>query len=385
MFYVLYQFAPLIIHNFFYYTLALIAGIIFAHTSNHFYSIPILIFGIIFLVLYQKCYKVDNLKLLLVLPLFILGSLLYQRQKNLYNNFFTQVNTQTPIEIRGLIQSIDYLQDSRMRYRILINLNYAKAVAETNWKKNNSSIALYTQKVSDFLVGDYIEVRNLAMKTNKNFSFTQYLIKEKIAATGFLDKSVQHSLINRPTISFARTIFYFRKSLFNTLQRSINYQTFALFSSIFLGNRFSVKKQMENTKEYFKVWGISHYLARSGLHLVIFIMIWHFLFGLMPIFSYFKKQLCLIVFILSYALLSWSSISFERALYTFLFYKLCLLSSRPYHYVHIILLVTFITLCINPFQLFFLDFQLSFSLTFALAWFSHIQAHKTRLSQQSIV
>jgi hypothetical protein len=53
----------------------------------------------------------------------------------------------------------------------------------------------------------------------------------------------------------------------------MNTNTFALFSSLFLGNRTAIKQDLEEQKPLFKVWGISHFLARSGLHLLIFIML----------------------------------------------------------------------------------------------------------------
>ena len=73
-----------------------------------------------------------------------------------------------------------------------------------------------------------------------------------------------------------------------------------------------------------------------------------------------------------YFILSWPSISFIRAFLIFLFTKYCNLHRHPTHFMHILLLTCCIVLLINPLQLFFLDFQLSFFLTFghwAPSWF----------------
>ena len=45
---------------------------------------------------------------------------------------------------------------------------------------------------------------------------------------------------------------------------------FVFFHHFFLGNRACIKTELEETNEQFKVWGISHFLARSGLHLALF-------------------------------------------------------------------------------------------------------------------
>lgn len=190
----------------------------------------------------------------------------------------------------------------------------------------------------------------------------------------FIDKP-QVTILAHPRWNLNRSIVQLRNKIFTTLQQSINKETFALFSSIFLGNRNAVKQHMDHEKEPFKYWGTSHYLARSGLHLVIFGIIWHFILGFLPLL-FFWKQLFLICLISSYSLLSWSSVSFNRALIMFFIAKFCLLTRNRLHYVHLITLATCIVLIFNPLQLFYLDFQLSFGLTFALAWFSHIQQHK---------
>lgn len=304
---------------------------------------------------------------------FLAGFGLCYWQKSNQKNFQFLVAGKT-VDVQGTITSIERIQNPRFKYRILVELAHVKI--RPNEQTTNSTIALYIRTMPHILVGDVIELKDLIFKEIANQSFGNYLAKEKIDATLFIE-NLACTIINRPAYSLKRSIFYFRETLLKDLRFKINPETFQLFSSIFLGNRTIVKKQMDATKEPFKIWGTSHYLARSGLHLVIFVILWHFILSLVPI-SYILKQIFLILLILIYALLSWSSVSFERALLMFLIYKMCLLTRTPSHYVHLVVLVTFLVLCINPLQLFFLDFQLSFGLTFALAWFNHIEAHKKR-------
>jgi predicted membrane metal-binding protein len=302
---------------------------------------------------------------------FLAGSILCYMQQKTQKNFLNLV-AEDAITLHGYISSIEKIQNPRFSFRMIIETDQIQK--QDTWHQCGETIALYIKDKPDLLVGDLVEINDVAFKQSSNSSFNTYLAKEKISATLFLE-NLKYTLIERPNFSFMRSLFYFKESLFATLRSKINRETFQLFSSIFLGNRTAVKKQMDSTKEPFKIWGTSHYLARSGLHLVIFVIVWHFILSLLPL-SYLFKQLFLIMLILTYAVLSWSSVSFERALLMVLIYKWCLLARSPSHYVHLVVLVTALVLCINPLQLFFLDFQLSFGLTFALAWFNHIEARK---------
>jgi ComEC/Rec2-related protein len=242
---------------------------------------------------------------------------------------------------------------------------------------SNHSLYIYSKSISDLQVCSTIVIHKIVIKKVENPSFALYLSKEKVAGTIFIEKLDFKTLSVPP--SWHRYLANWKNNIYLTLQNKMSTKTFALFSSIFLGNRANVKKEMDYAKEPFKIWGTSHYLARSGLHLVIFVLVWQFLLSLIPI-VFWIKQIILISLISTYSLFSWSSVSFERALLMFLIYKFCIISGKPSHYVHLIILVTGIVLILNPLQLFFLDFQLSFGLTFALAWFNHMQTHKKHIS-----
>jgi competence protein ComEC len=150
-------------------------------------------------------------------------------------------------------------------------------------------------------------------------------------------------------------------------------KTSAFFSSLFLGYKKVDEREMSLLKEHFKWWGISHYLARSGLHMVIFSFVLHLFLRVIPI-TFLYKQIILLVLSLLYFFLSFPSVSFNRAFLTFLLFKMCILTQQQTHPLHLFTLTTFIILLINPWQLFFLDFQLSFGLTFALIWLNHLKS-----------
>ncbi len=380
----LFPFIPLGMHALFYATLALITGI-----TLQFLQVPfgLQLLMIIIPILTGLTYKEVTARhhfYFFLIPFFIFcGSFACFLQLQSQKKFFKQFSNKV-VDITAEVSNFESIQNPRFKYKIILDIKQIKPHEQNSEYQNTScSIALYVRSKENLEVSDAIEMKELTFKDISNQSFKNYLAKEKIVATLFLEK-FNFTLLEKPRFSINKSIFCLRESIFNSLKAKMNRESFALFSSIFLGNRSSVKKEMEAKKESFKIWGTSHYLARSGLHLVIFVIIWHFILSLLPI-SYRVKQIFLLFLILLYALLSWSSVSFERALLMVIIYKLCLLTNTPSHYVHLIVLVTFGVLLVNPLQLFFLDFQLSFGLTFALAWFNHIQSHKNRAKTAKVL
>lgn len=362
-------------HAFLFATLFLIIGIITACLPATFFaSAIILLLSLIPLILSYTTSYIPNYQWVLLPLFFIAGLLLYQKQ--IQDHYaFQEKFSNTPLTLVGTVASLEKIQNARHRWIMIIDLHKI-ATGQSN-SATTESVAIYSVKKPFATIGDTIELSDIIFKRIQNSSFNLYLAKEKMSATAFID-SPRITILNHPSWNINRFIAQLRNRIFTQLQHTMDKETFALFSSIFLGNRNAVKLEMDHAKEPFKYWGTSHYLARSGLHLVIFGIIWHFILGFLP-FLFFWKQIILILLITSYSLLSWASVSFNRALIMFFLGKLCLLAHHRLHYVHLISLATSLVLLFNPLQLFFLDFQLSFGLTFALAWFTHIQQHKKSL------
>lgn len=246
-----------------------------------------------------------------------------------------------------------------------------------------TTFQIYTRRTKDLCVADQVELRNLTFKHANKSSFQDYLIKEGISASLFIN-ALEYSLVERPAYSFTRFIFYKRQSTYAALRAAMSPQTFRLFSLIFLGKRLLNKQPTERIKQHFNTWGVTHYLARSGLHMVIFALIWYMILNLLPFHQRYKHIILLFLSIIYY-LLSWQSVSFCRAFIQFLLYKTCVLLFTDAHVLHILTITCLAVLLYNPMQLFFLDFQLSFGLTFALAWFNHLKNQRyKRQSHESI-
>lgn len=109
-----------------------------------------------------------------------------------------------------------------------------------------------------------------------------------------------------------------------------------------------------NNSDDVQLWGISHTLARSGLHLALFAALGGKIFGAIP--------LGLVIFLVLYGTTSYNSPSFERA---YIFFFLCagsVLLRRPLHSTILSTVTAISTLIINPLFLFSISWQLSTSL-----------------------
>jgi len=326
---------------------ALIAGIVWQHTSYHTVALSFLL--ILFFA--SKMYKKYFYSLALV-ALFSIGAIHHSLQYIKQKQFYDRVAGKT-FSIVGIVKNIRN-QESR-RHKQCITIDTYK----------HKTLQIYTREQPNIQVGDTIAVNNLTCKKPIKQSFANYLIKEHIAANIFTDK-MNYNVIKRPSFSFSRWIFNKREHLLEAVKTKMGSRPFAMFSSMFLGNKKIKKKENDRVKKRFKLWGILHFLARSGLHLIVFLIICELLLKCIPIHIIIKRLIILLIGIV-YLLLSWPSISFIRAFSVFILYKTSPLLNKKQDLVYLITVVCFLMLIYNPMQLFFLDFQLSFGLTFALA------------------
>jgi competence protein ComEC len=231
-------------------------------------------------------------------------------------------------------------------------------------------------KPTKFQVGDHLTIKNIIIKPpymqtlSKNPSFGDYLIKEGFLGSIFLSYKKQPLLVSRPAWSINRWFWNLRNTTYQSIMRQLSPQSACYFSLIFLG-----KKDPEFTDDLrrtFNYWGLSHYLARSGIHIILFILIWQFFLGLLPIHLTYKRIL-LILICGTYGILSWASTPFIRAYYSFLIIESGKIKNFQPNYFHLLTLMCIVMLLFNPKQLFSLDFQLTFGLTFALVWLAQHQ------------
>lgn len=314
----------------------------------------------------QRIFSRKNILIFFLFTLaFATGIACHRHQIQTHEEFLNKINNKTYSSIIATVKDIKRLKNKR-------NSVYMELL----WESENKNISLYTNGCHDLEVADRIEIKNATFKRPNNKDFLNYLIKEDIATTLFIT-SLEYEVVTIPEYSVARWLHNKKNNILNSLKAKMSPILFAAFSSIFLGYRNISKEIEDSIKNKFKEWGILHILARSGLHLIVFLLICDLLLKFIPIY-FFIKQIIILFITIIYTLLSWSSISFLRAFCALILYKICPFVGRKSDAVHVVTIVCLGIIMLNPIQIFFLDFQLSFLLTFSLAVISRIETRRKR-------
>ncbi len=211
-----------------------------------------------------------------------------------------------------------------------------------------------------------IELYDITLKHPHAASYEQYLLKEGIWAVAH-QKRFAYKTIQKPSLLMQQINQWCSLPLATT-EHNFSELTQTLYLSIFCGKKIK-SATTTKMKELFQYWGISHHLARSGLHLIILIWLLLFLLSWIPCQGRTKQWIAIVVLCLYY-MMTYPSIAFTRAFYMYLLYALCKQLYLPHNALHILLITALLILMFNPHHLFFLDFQLSFSITLLILWFA---------------
>lgn len=302
---------------------------------------------------------------------------LYNLHTSLFFSFLTVFSYEYSIHNHThSLQALSHIHDIQLyitdKEIITNNAQYGFKLTGTITHNNpllsHKKIYLYFPKQCPYLPGDCITIKNCHFSPTQKADFSLFLLKENALHSLFITKKQHITLIYRSPHSMQYLLWEKRSSMIDLLQKECSKECFDLAACLFWGNKNNIKQNFE-TKELFRAMGITHYLARSGLHMAIFAMVWIYLSKLLFL-PFRKRTLLLIIIAFLYNLLSWSSISFIRALWTFICICLANLYKTRIHTLHILGVLCLYFLITNPIQILFLDFQLSFGLTCALVWYS---------------
>ena len=243
-----------------------------------------------------------------------------------------------------------------------------KRVEAAHTEKITGSLLVYVKNLHATDIGDKILLRWPTIKPlqGTRLEFAQFLAKQGIIASLFIYNTHNIRLLEKSDWSLSRWIWNLRQRIYTTILKKLSSHTRPYIGLLFFGNKQHI--QTPALQKNFNTWGLSHYLARSGLHIVFLIGLWFFLLRLLPLHLVIKKGL-LLIFTIIYAALSWDSISFFRALLVFVLAQGGIFLKREVTSLHLLTLVCMVVLLHNPLQLFYLDFQLTFGLTFGLLIF----------------
>lgn len=274
----------------------------------------------------------------------------------------------------GIVTDRQLLQHPLFKENLVVALESGKHDKFFAGQRLHSSIMVYSRTITTAAIGDKILLRNVAIKPpQEQLSENDLsLAKQGTAATVFTATNYQCKILEKEADSLRAKIWQWRQTIYTGITKNLSPLSGAYIGLLFFGN-----KQHDATttlQDVFARWGLSHYLARSGLHIVLLIGMWFVLLRLLPIHTR-VKNLFLCLFIIMYSFCSWESTSYLRALFVFLFAQGGLWFGREIKTLHLLTIVCMGMILYNPFLIFYLDFQLTFGLTFGLLTFSkHLTA-----------
>ena len=316
-------------------------------------------------------YKNSLKSLFCILCCFLLGGIRTYQQENKMRIF--EKKTFGAEYIDGTVLDCKEKYIGSFRYEYLVSCNAIKQHGYTE-QKLYGTFVWYVKYPIDVLIGDIVRIYSPIYAVQKDPSFRQKLLKNNYQASLFSYSPTLRILV-RPEWSIRRYIHEKKNNLKKSINEKMTPTTGALFDMLFLGVQSVHIPETQVLQKNFLNWGISHYLARSGLHVALFIIIINFILSLCMI-PYKSRYIFLGAILSAYTLLSWTSISFIRAFTTFMLCLYAILQNIPLHTFYIFCLTYFLITYSYPFQIFSLDFQLSFALTFCLIWLNDLRSRK---------
>lgn len=219
----------------------------------------------------------------------------------------------------------------------------------------NKKIHLFLSARTRIKKQQNIRLKDIVVKTPPQGSYREFCIRESIWGTVYATKKdykLQHTLKSR------------KPSVFDKISRSLSLKTKILFELIFLGKKDKgyISQNIQHQSLY---WGISHIMARSGLHLsIIFLLIFCILTAL-PI-PYQLKLVTTLIFIVLFFISTPYSTSFNRAFLMIITYLLSQIHKVLPNGTHLLSILTLFILLYNPLTCLSLGFQLSFGITYII-------------------
>ena len=290
-----------------------------------------------------------------------------QRVNNQYSNYHTSkqlLNQRVTVE--GPITQITSTALHKNQTTIFVQTS---CITHNKTKQPISKkIALFIPTSSiTFYENQIIKIHNCKLNQPCNKEYERYLIKENIW-------SIAHSKAEAIQVLKAMPLSQ-RQLISQKLQSRLPSSTQQLFTPLFLGLK-EKKLELLEKQHLCSYWGISHHMARSGAHLIILLVLLITLLHYVQLPNRYQYLLYgLLLF--GYSSISYSTISFLRALWMSLLYAICKICKVIPSSSHILMLTTLCIALCNPMQLFFLDFQLSFGITYIIIWFFNLKNKTT--------
>ena len=363
-------------------TLALIAGI----TSSHFsvglciqWSICMLLaLPYLLIMLTKRSHASVPLIIALTLFSFIAGGARYKGLFNRHKQFHTQLYKQ-PVSITG--QVINKQKSVNNTFRQILYLQPQIITLKTTQQSIQcpAPIKLYVAKEILCPIGATIHVDRIYWPNRPTQRQSLYLLSQRLSATLFIRNNPITVLSEHCTYPAYLKLLWprWRYHITQRLRKKMSPECFQFFNSFFLGAPLEDTPFTQTLKNDLQRWGLLHFLARSGFHVILMATLWRYILQLLPL-TYGLVNFLVCILLLIFWLISWPAASFYRAIASFIIGQFLAFKTGIMFPLHTLTLVCYIMLLLNPFFLFFLGFQLSFLLSAVLILLGEIKRRELR-------
>lgn len=284
---------------------------------------------------------------------------------------------ETPLPEKGKVvlagEIVSEPQPTKKSVKFIFNPRYDSL--KTIYRSGNIMVFLKKEpKAQSLRMGDFIVVQgNLstpgAPLNPEEFDYAFYLKTQRINRILFVPEQgwqpIQTTKANNIKTLFAR----WRNYLLNTLQENgLSGEEYSVAAAILLGNDQLIDP---DTQQNYVAAGAVHILCVSGMHVGIIFLVLTFVLGFLNKLKkgILIKNLLLFLLLWSYALLTGLSPSVLRATVMISFFILANALKRDYDSYNLLAASAFVLLLFNPFLIFHVGFQLSYSAVLGILTF----------------
>jgi len=287
--------------------------------------------------------------------LVIVGILRFQISEfNIANNKLAKLNGQGGIVLTGIISNEPDVRDTSQKLKVKIG---------------DSTILVTTNRYPEYKYLDEVKITG-KLETpfeTEDFSYKNYLMKDHIySVMSFPKIELVGKSSGDPLSAVYSGILFFKQKMRRSIQNNFLPPQSSVLQGIILGDKGAVPQDI---KDKFKITGLSHLIAVSGMHVVILSSI---VMAVLLFLGLWRQQAfwAAVVFIFIYVILVGAPASAIRAGIMALIYLSAQALGRQTMSSRIIVLAAALMLLFNPLLLIYdIGFQLSFLAVLGLAYF----------------
>lgn len=280
-----------------------------------------------------------------------------------------------PAIYKGIVESVPEVRGKTFRAEVRVDV---QRLSNGNWKRIDRNILLSWMPDSlskPLACGDsvcfYAKVSYpFSEKELTRFDYGDYLLRKSISGTALAYAGNWRCTGKPRSLSVSQLAKVCQQQVVDVYRSwGLDQDVQAVVSALTIGEKTDLTPEL---KAMYSVAGVSHVLALSGLHVGILSCILLWLFYPLTYLKHGRKILpflvvCLLWF---FAFISGLSSSVVRAVVMYSLYTLAsFCSEERFSGMHSLVLAAFLMLIYNPFFLFDISFQLSFTAVFSILAF----------------